>query len=257
VLLKFYSLLIFFSMIFRTYAEIQSDKDDDPKDLIDRYFKFQKDLDQALLITQSMTRQKQLDKVISKTATERKQCASSWIKAALDSDLSKYPHQIIFDSMITTYFDETIGESKIVSPVSCCHKPRLRKNSENLTEQNGFLAVVELETALRNESARWFLKYVEKYLDAVEACESHVGGLLCQMKKLDDWLNEVVKKEKTVVLEDRNKDSAMLSEEEENEACERVRKKIYGVLLRHVESAAVALESVSATDEEKQRIIIC
>jgi Plant protein of unknown function (DUF936) len=248
--------MFFFPMIFSTYAEIQSEKDDDPKDLIDRYLKFQKDFDQAILIIQSMSRQKQLDKVISKTATERKQCASSWIKAALYSDLSKYPNQIIFDSMITTPLDETISESKIVSPVSCCHK-RLRKNCDNLTEQNALSAVIELANALRNESAGWFLKYVEKFLDAVEACESHVGGLLCQMKKLDDWLNEVVKKEKAVVLVDRNKDGAMLSEEEENDSCERVRKKIYGVLLRHVESAAVALESISATDEEKERILIC
>lgn len=241
-----------FSMIFSTYAEIQSDKDDDPKDIIERYLKFQKDLDQAILITQSMTRQKQMNKAISKTGTERKQYAFSWIKAALDSDLNKYPNQTVFDSMNTAPLNETLGESKIVSPVSCCHKPRSRKSCDNLTEQNAFLAVLELATTLRNESARWFLKYVEKFLDAVEAYELHVGGLLCQMKKLDDWLNKVAKKEKAVVLVDKNKDSAMMSEEEENEACERVRKKIYGVLLRHVESAAVALESISATDEEKE-----
>lgn len=240
------------SIIFRTYAEIQSDKDDDPKDLIDRYLKFQRELDQAILIIQSMTRQKQLNKTVSKIATERKQCAFSWIKSALESDLTKYPNQTIFDSKFPKPVDEALGESKIVSPVTCCHKPRSRKNCDNLTEQNAFLTVIELATTLRNESAQWFLKYVEKFLDAVEACESHIGGLLCQMKKLDDWLNEVVKKEKAVVLVDRNKDCAMLSEEEETDACERVRKKIYGVLLRHVESAAVALESISATDEEKE-----
>ncbi|KAJ4762848.1 dicer-like protein (DUF936) [Rhynchospora pubera] len=233
------------------YAEIHSDKDDDPKDLIDRYLQFQRDLDQAILITQSMTKQKKLNKAISKTASERKQCAFSWIKAALESNLTKHPNQAIPNSKFTAPVDETLGESKIVSPVSCCQKARSRKSGDNMTEQNTFLAVLELATALRIESTQWFLKYVEKFLDAVEACESHVGGVLCQMKKLDDWLNDVLKKEKAVVLVDKNKDSTMLSEDED-EACERVRKKIYGVLLRHVESAAVALESISVTDEEKE-----
>ncbi|KAJ1697470.1 hypothetical protein LUZ63_005982 [Rhynchospora breviuscula] len=233
------------------YAEIHSDKDDDPKDLIDRYLKFQRDLDQAILITQSMTKQKQLNKAISKIANERKQCAFSWIKAALESNLTKHPNQAIPHSKFTTPVDETLGESKIVSPVSCCQKTRSRKSGDNMAEQITFLAVLELAAALRIESTRWFLKYVEKFLDAVEACESHVGGVLCQMKKLDDWLNDVVKKEKAVVLVDKNKDCAMLSEDED-EACERVRKKIYGVLLRHVESAALALESISVTDEEKE-----
>ncbi|KAJ3697890.1 hypothetical protein LUZ61_001595 [Rhynchospora tenuis] len=232
------------------YAEIHSDKDDDPKDLIDRYLKFQRDLDQAILITQSMVKQKQLNKAMSKTASERKQCAFSWIKAALESNLTKYPNQTIPHSRFTSPVDETLGESKIVSPVSCCQKARSRKGGDNLAEQNSFLTVLELATALRIESTRWFLKYVEKFLDAVEACESHVGGVLCQMKKLDDWLNDVVKKEK-VVLVDKSKDSAMLSEDED-EACERVRKKIYGVLLRHVESTAVALESISVADEGRE-----
>jgi hypothetical protein len=51
---------------------------------------------------------------------------------------------------------------------------------------------------------------------------------------------------------DRSSRDSVLSEEEENDACERVRRKIYGALLRHVQYAAMALESINSVVTEEE-----
>ena len=87
-----------------------------------------------------------------------------------------------------------------------------------------------LETAaseLGEEMCAWFVGHVERLLDA------DVGGTLGQLKRVNDWLddNEVLLRR--------------------CEAVERVRKKIFGYLLDHVESAVVALNGGVATNRRK------
>lgn len=43
-----------------TYSELQSDKDDDPKELIDRFLRFSQELDHAIFVAQSQTRLRQV-----------------------------------------------------------------------------------------------------------------------------------------------------------------------------------------------------
>ncbi|OAY74144.1 hypothetical protein ACMD2_24414 [Ananas comosus] len=82
------------------YAELQSDKDEDPRSVIERFLKFHQDLDQAISIIQSITKPRQSRacscnstglasaKAAAKAAFRRKECASHGSKPPSDSDLS-------------------------------------------------------------------------------------------------------------------------------------------------------------------------
>ncbi|XP_040382263.1 uncharacterized protein LOC102713756 [Oryza brachyantha] len=256
-----------------TYSELQSDKEDDPKELIDRFLKFSQELDHAIFIAQSQTKIRQVKacgsnptsststKAALKAALDRKQSAILWIRAAIEADLSPF----------SSYTRPTeppkllLSESKPVTPLFCCSKPKCncnkrtsRKTSDGSSEGSNMNAAMDLAIALRSECNCWFLKYIDKFLDDIESetvyapCDSQVAGLLQQLKRVDDWLNRVVRHDRMLSIDRSNKDS-MFSEEEENDACERVRRKIYGALLRHVQYAAMALEGLNGvTDEEKE-----
>ncbi|KAF8664300.1 hypothetical protein HU200_054848 [Digitaria exilis] len=202
-------------------------------------------------------------KAAAKTALDRKQSAISWVRAAVEADLSHFSsHTRVAASESTK---ASVAEPKPVSPLFCskpkcnCNSRPSKKNADGSTEASGLNAALELATAMRSDCNRWFLKYIDKFLDDIESetgyatCDSQVAGLLQQLKKVDDWLNRVVRHERMFSIDRGSKDS-VLSEEEESDACERVRRKIYGALLRHVQYAAMALESIgSVTDEEKEQ----
>uniref|UniRef100_A0ACD6A2J6 Uncharacterized protein n=1 Tax=Avena sativa TaxID=4498 RepID=A0ACD6A2J6_AVESA len=91
-------------------------------------------------------------------------------------------------------------------------------------------AVTWLETAAREleeEMCAWFVGHVERLLDA------DVAGTLGQLKRVNDWLDD----------EDVRLRRC--------EGVERLRKKIFGYLLDHVESAVVALNGGVATNRRK------
>lgn len=237
------------------YSELQSDKERDPQYVVDRFLNFHKDLAQARLIIQSLTRLSSSRtcghnstssaslKAAAKVVSERKRYAVSWVKAALESDLSEFPTKMKASSELV---EDSMRDGKL---------PSIKKSNGNLHKWSNLLMAADLGNILQSESNRWFLKYIDKFLDIVEsetdyaACESEVASLLCLLKRVDDWLNTITSKERPWP-GDRNRDG-MLSEEEDAEACERVRKKIYSILLRRVASVAFALESMSTTDEDK------
>uniref|UniRef100_A0A0D9X0Z9 Uncharacterized protein n=1 Tax=Leersia perrieri TaxID=77586 RepID=A0A0D9X0Z9_9ORYZ len=256
-----------------TYSELQSDKEDDPKELIDRFLKFSQELDHAIFIAQSQTKIRQIKacgsnatssssaKAALKAALDRKQSAILWIKAAIEADLSPFSSHTRPAESPKLF----LSESKPVTPLFCCSKPKCncskrssRKTSDGSSEGSNMNPAMDLAIALRSECNCWFLKYIDKFLDDIESetvyapCDSQVAGLLQQLKRVDDWLNRVRKHERMLSIDRTNKDS-MFSEEEESDACERVRRKIYGALLRHVQFAAMALEGLNGvTDEEKE-----
>ncbi|CAM0874986.1 unnamed protein product [Alopecurus aequalis] len=87
-----------------------------------------------------------------------------------------------------------------------------------------------LETAaseLGEEMCAWFVGHVERLLDA------DVAGTLGQLKRMNDWLDDNEVRLRRC------------------EAVERLRKKIFGYLLDHVESAVVALNGCVAANRRK------
>ncbi|PVH65132.1 hypothetical protein PAHAL_2G431900 [Panicum hallii] len=252
---------------------VRHGKDDDPKELIDRFLKFSQELDRAIFIAQSQARftrakacrcstSSASPKAATKAALDRKQSAISWVRAAIEADLSP------FSSHTRASFESSkpsVSEPKPVSPLFCskpkcnCNSRPSKKTADASTEGSNLNAALDLAIAMRSDSNRWFLKYIDKFLDDIESetpyttCDSQVAGLLQQLKKVDDWLNHVVRHGRMFPIDRGSKDS-VLSEEEESDACERVRRKIYGALLRHVQYAAMALEGISSvTDEDKEQ----
>ncbi|CAM6006855.1 unnamed protein product [Sphagnum balticum] len=116
----------------------------------------------------------------------------------------------------------------------------------------GMMEVAELAKQLESETQRWFLEFMEGALDngfraANEGCKEgmekvmmsqqenfHIAGILSQLKRVNDWLDQVG------VVEDAVLNTKLVDTKA------RLRKKIYDYLLQHVESAASALGNVSS-----------
>ncbi|CAN5965344.1 unnamed protein product, partial [Sphagnum jensenii] len=116
----------------------------------------------------------------------------------------------------------------------------------------GMMEVAELAKQLESETQHWFLEFMEGALDngfrAVnEGCKEgmekvmmsqqenfHIAGILSQLKRVNDWLDQVG------VVEDAVLNNKLVDTKA------RLRKKIYDYLLQHVESAASALGNVSS-----------
>lgn len=200
-----------------------------------------------------------------KAALDRKQSAISWVRAAIEADLSPLSSHTRVTSESAK---PSLSESKPVTPRLCCSKTKCncnsksssRKTADPSSQGSNLSAAMDLAVALRSECNRWFLKYIDKFLDDIEneagyttTCDSQVAGLLQQLKRVDDWLNHVVRHDRMLPGPgDRSSRDCVFSEEEENDACERVRRKIYGALLRHVQHAAIALESMNSVVTEEE-----
>ncbi|KAH9623293.1 hypothetical protein KSS87_006096 [Heliosperma pusillum] len=107
---------------------------------------------------------------------------------------------------------------------------------------NGLDELMDLAEKLQMESQSWFLRFVERFLDAdvdtsALSDNGQIAGMLTQLKSVNDWLDEI-----------GGGGSAKEDDEDEEEVArvscdtiDRLRKKIYEYLLTHVESAAAAL----------------
>lgn len=114
---------------------------------------------------------------------------------------------------------------------------------------NGVNETMDLAKHLQQEAQSWFLKFIEDVLDAGFHVEnedhvhastaknqsqqdsSQIAAMLSQLKKVNDWLDQLGHKKEDMP------DTKLV------ENIDRLKSKIYGFLLRHVESAASALDN--------------
>jgi hypothetical protein len=140
------------------------------------------------------------------------------------------------------------------------HRKSTSKSQKPLTElsvtekqewakENGVKQINELKEVFLNETRSWFIKYLEKTLDAgfsrgfqdkgkeskviagrETAHANHIAVTLSHLKHANEWLETL-----------RNS----LNSENEGlvETIDRLKQKIYSSLLVHIDSAAVALEN--------------
>lgn len=260
------------------YSQLRSIEEDNAQPMVNRFLNLHDDMIQAKAITQSLANIRTLRTSESDSLTtgsikeavqvtsERKKHAASWIKAAVASDLSPFPAPTkpAVNSTKAAKTKRKICSVNCSKPRGSCIINKQQKNAETQLIQaaseeslewvkgSSLLVVADLANALQGECKRWFLNYVEKYLDdlgsktSTNESESEIAGVLCQIKRVEDWLGVVTHNQ-----DNQFKDACALSEDEETQACGRVRKKIYSILLKHVESAARALEnmSVAASDD--------
>ncbi|XP_002527510.3 uncharacterized protein LOC8272271 isoform X1 [Ricinus communis] len=244
------------------YSDILSAKEDEHHHpSLERFFSLENNLDRTKLMFQSITgiippRKANTDPSTLdsageeiKLALDRKQNATEWIKAALESDLDPVSDHIktIDIPILAT------NAPKIPTKTSPGNIPKapltLRKQRSNIELHAGMAPEmenrqewikgrslpisVELANSLDKESRTWFLSYVEDYLDWVssKSCssesDSQVPGNMYKIKKVSDWLDMTCKDKSTL-------------QGFELDACGRVRNKIYGILMKHVERTTMS-----------------
>ncbi|KAK9725137.1 hypothetical protein RND81_05G124600 [Saponaria officinalis] len=115
------------------------------------------------------------------------------------------------------------------------------------TRGNGLDEFMDLAEKLQTESQNWFLRFVERFLDAdvdtsALSDNGQIAGMLSQLKNVNDWLDEIGGRPNKDDDEDEDEDDEEVARVS-GETIDRLRKKIYEYLLTHVESAAAALGS--------------
>uniref|UniRef100_A0A7C9A883 Uncharacterized protein n=1 Tax=Opuntia streptacantha TaxID=393608 RepID=A0A7C9A883_OPUST len=167
--------------------------------------------------------------------TEQSKSATAWVEAALSTDLaivSLLTGQTIEPSLPKPSSKrQSVGTTKMHSKGSST--PSASPNHTWMRGQ-GMKDTAELSASLRSEMEMWFLKFVEDALDAGFRVFSEAGSnggtrrlsleggsiaaILSQLKRINDWLDLVVKKR----------------DEKLTEKIERLKRKIYGFVIQHV-----------------------
>ncbi|XP_057537938.1 uncharacterized protein LOC130815472 [Amaranthus tricolor] len=174
--------------------------------------------------------------------TPQSKSASAWVEAALSTDLtivSLLTGQTTTESPPPS-LSKTSSSSKRRS-IGSTTKNHSKTSStmvesspkETWTRGRGMKDTIELTTNLNSEMEMWFLKFVEESLDAgfrvMNECGNSgskklpiecgsIAAILSQLKRINDWLDVVVKK----------RDQAL------SDKIEKLKRKIYGFVIQHV-----------------------
>ncbi|CAN0927152.1 hypothetical protein LINGRAHAP2_LOCUS35718 [Linum grandiflorum] len=245
------------------YSELQAAEVDDQHLAIDKFFRLQENLTQAQQIFRSLSTvmppitsaNEQFAMEGLKLAIDRRQNAFSWIKEALASDLSP-----VSTKAGTHSSDGSQEARKSQKPGHKSQKPKgivvIRKqnnsgsehmvfemahNSSNQQQQSSWIkgsalpVSMELANSLSEECRTWFFTYIEDYLEWVsrrivssDGSDAQAAEMMYQIKRVNDFLDRRCLQDGSGL-----KDS-------ESEACGRIRNKICGILLKHVEKTSMS-----------------
>ncbi|CAD6257213.1 unnamed protein product [Miscanthus lutarioriparius] len=147
--------------------------------------------------------------------------AGAWLRAAVTTDLAHF--SLLYSAASRS--KSSGAASPTVSPASPPPPAQRAAPSGEAGAEESWMEAAR--RALGEQMRAWFLGHVERLLDG------DVAGTLGQLKRVNDWLD------------------AAVGLGPESDAVERVRKKIYGYLLDHVESAVVALNGGVAAARRK------
>ncbi|XP_017970344.1 PREDICTED: uncharacterized protein LOC18608082 [Theobroma cacao] len=256
-----------------SFSELQLAKEDDQQPCINKFFKLQDYMAQCRAIVHSLRNISPLrtdDSDLSspgamreavKLAVDRKRNATTWVKAAVASDLvplsASRTKNVSAEAKIAAKSSNKPSQVAKLKGTSTIRKRRnicefysgLAAEKEALPDwvRGSTLGTARnLAQALQDECKTWFLAYVEKYLDRfknkclLRVRDRQVAESMCQIKRLNDWLD---------MMEKEGGSDNFTLESSKLEAYGRLRNKIYGVLLKHVERTAMVLENMSATAE--------
>ncbi|OMO73874.1 hypothetical protein CCACVL1_17087 [Corchorus capsularis] len=244
-----------------SFSELHLAKEGDQNPSINKFFQLQDYMAHCRQIIQSLTNINDLNspssiKEAGKLAVDRKKNATSWVKAAVESDLS--PFSACNTKNVSPEVNSEVKTRKKpfqVTKLKGTCTPRKQRNmgdfceKENLPDWvkgSSLTAAGKLANSLQEECKAWILAYIENYLDEFsKECvsnvpDSQVAESMCQIKRLNDCLEMMEQKDGS-------------SENHSLESCEaygRVKKKIYEVVLKHVERTAMVWENMNATTSE-------
>lgn len=266
-----------------TYSELRSSaKEDDPQPAIEQFLNLHSSLNNGRLIALSLSKtipigsspdhEEGPTEEALKLSSERRKQASSWIQAALSTNLSTFS---VYNNNKQSSSSQTSSSASTHSsqyPIVVLEngsakgatkaaplKPRLSVSAKVITTRktiDGLMAsqkppppppaewvrgdgldeATDLAERLRVESQYWFLGFVEKFLDAdVDISTLSDNGQIAGMLTQLKSVNDWLDQ----IGSSDNAETPNVSPE----TVDRIRKKIYDYLLTHVESAAAALGS--------------
>lgn len=262
-----------------SYSDLtNSAKEDNPQPAVEQFLALQENLSKARNITDSLSRsipggdspdhEGTLLEEALKITSERQKYASTWVQAALATNLSSFSvftkdnsaspqgkrnvpgNQpiLLLENSTKSPSGKTPGKTRPVVGSKLVAQGLIRKPGDasanqkaqpepppEWTKGNGLDEAVDMADMIRMESQDWFLGFIEKFLDAdvdtsALSDNGRIAGMLTQLKSVNDWLDKI----------GSSKDDDEMPQVSA-ETIDRLRKKIYEYLLTHVESAAAAL----------------
>ncbi|KAM3204672.1 putative protein isoform X1 [Capsicum annuum] len=256
------------------FSEFHLAEEDDLQPHVDKFFDLQDDMAQTRLTLQPLRNisplrtSRQADHTSNTSSVkealpisvQRKKNSSMWIKSAVALDLSPCSNALnpihnimavtntLKKSRISNRNTKPEGSYFIKSHRNTDDIPLLSSDKDEQPEWTGgstMPTVTVLASSLQDQCRKLFLGHVEKYLNEVEirassmVLDSQIAGMMYKVKRVNDWLDVIINKEANT-----RKDGGTL-DDSEIEVCKRVRNKIYGILLKHVERNAMAFGSSS------------
>uniref|UniRef100_A0A7N0TVP0 Uncharacterized protein n=1 Tax=Kalanchoe fedtschenkoi TaxID=63787 RepID=A0A7N0TVP0_KALFE len=243
----------------RTLSDLQSVNQDSGQPLVDSFLKLQENLTRTRIIIQSLTDVtasseasdgNSKSRIPIKEVLERRKQATDWAAAAVASDLStdSLPSQ---QPPITPSDTQPSVTSPPPKPSPKQKLPslfrRARKNSDMASAdfcidprvRSSLSASTSFASTLESECRKWFLSYIDKYIDEIRSggsgsSDRQTVSIMNQLKRVNDWLDTITRRQPDRRLNPKDMDTWEL------QACGRVRNKIIMFLLNHVTRTALA-----------------
>lgn len=207
-----------------------------PLPTIDRFLSIYDTATKSAAMVESVSSTHSSDALDTIIPTDQSKAASAWVEAALSTDLA------IVSLLIGQNVDPTPPQPPSLPRSSSRRQPSSGTATKNHNKSSssplvsppkvtcarghhGMKEIAEVAASLKSEMEMWFLKFVEDSLDAgfrvfgklPLECGS-IAGILSQLKRINDWLDLVVKKRDELL----------------TEKIERLKRKIYGFVIQHV-----------------------
>lgn len=249
------------------YAELSSAADDTSHPTVEQFLNFHSILTHATLVSSSLQSSQTsamspdhpttTSEESAKLSSDKRKLATSWINAALATDLSPFTLYTHKSSpaplaVVLSGPKSTSPKPRLPSVSAARGKPRAPLVASSTPPREwerggGMEEEAELARTLKEEAGKWFSKYMERFLDTDVSTtrpvdREKVAGMMSQLKNVNDWLDRIQET-------DEDGDGRGVP----GETICRLKKKIYDYLLTHVESAAVALGGGGSSRDRQGR----
>lgn len=202
-----------------------------PLPTIDRFFTIYDDVLRSVKIAESVVSSHNSDASNEGYPTEQSKSLSLWVEAALATDLQVVSLLAGSEANPTLNLQRSFSKRKSFGSAKNNLNLNATSSMNNVggwTAASGMKETAELGTNLLFEMQVWFLRFVEKSLDAgfkvfgektLPLDGASITVVLSHLKRVNEWLDRVVSKGDDLPLTDN---------------VEKLKRKIYGFVIQHV-----------------------
>ncbi|CAA7404548.1 unnamed protein product [Spirodela intermedia] len=233
-----------------TYAElISAAREDDPLPTVDRFLSLHSSISRGGLVAHSLLRTLSRGGAADEPAaspseenlkifSDHRRSATSWVQAAIAAGLAPFSLYSKPSAAAAAAQAPAPHPRRLSAAASRSSTPRgnpiVAPPTPQAARGAGVGETAELSRILEEDSRKWFLEFVNSFLDSAAKGEplttdrAQLAATLAALKKINDWLDE----------EDG---AAVWAPDQQLETVQKLRTKIYEYILGHVEYAAAAL----------------